>query len=113
MSEPTTQMPVAEPQLNAEPPAAPTLSQVPETPVMSKEDAQAALTKDYTDATKWLREKHQAEFDAKRVELAAARGIEWTPRPSKADKAKAEIARLAAELGYDVTLTTAKPEPAQ
>jgi hypothetical protein len=80
-----------EPQAGAEAPPA-------EAPAeLSKEDRDARLREAYTAADRRLREAHADEFNKFRAEEAAARNVEWKPKPSKAEKAKAEIERLLAE----------------
>lgn len=51
----------------------------------------------YTVATQALREKYPQEFNELRIAAAKDLGIEWEPRPSKEQKAQAELDRLLAE----------------
>lgn len=51
----------------------------------------------YTVATQALREKHPEEFAELRVAAAKDLGIEWQPRPSREQKAQAELDRLLEE----------------
>lgn len=69
----------------------------PTTAPTTKEDKAKALGECYTAATRRLREAHLAEFNGYRAEEAKARGIEWTPQPTAAEKAAAEIERLLAD----------------
>jgi hypothetical protein len=80
-----------EPQAGAEAPPAEAPAQ------LSKEDRDARLRESYAAAEKRLRDAHTDEFNGYRTEEAAARGVEWKPKPTKAEKAKAEIERLLAE----------------
>jgi len=67
------------------------------TPTMSKEDRDKALREVYSEATRELRETHRAEFDQLRVKLAAARGIQWEPPMSAAEKAEQQVRDLVAQ----------------
>lgn len=44
-----------------------------------------------------LREEQRERYNEILVEEAAARGITWTPQPTKEEKAEAEVRRLLAE----------------
>lgn len=70
-----------------------------DTPVESeqaKKDRADALRKAYGEANTALREKYREEFEALYVQKAAALGVEYTPPPSKADKARQQLAELLA-----------------
>lgn len=62
-----------------------------------KEARSAALREAYSTATKQLRVNHLDEFNGLQKAAAAALGYEWVPRPSPAEKAKAELDKLLAE----------------
>lgn len=96
-------------------PEAPAASVQESVPTQSKEDVRKTLTEVYTEATKLLREHHQEHFDKLRKDLAAARGIDWTARPSKQDKAKAVARQALLDAGLDipVELQTAADRVAQ
>lgn len=49
-----------------------------------------------------LRENHREEHDQILVEEMKERGVDWQPRPSKEQKAKAEIERLSREFNIDL-----------
>lgn len=57
----------------------------------------AKLRESYTTALKQLRLGHQEEFDRLRVEAAKALGVDWSPEPSKKDKARAALKAIFAE----------------
>lgn len=56
-----------------------------------------ALRKAYSEATKRLREAHLDEFNALRKDEAQKLGIAWEPKPTKDQKAEAELKALLAE----------------
>jgi hypothetical protein len=64
---------------------------------MSTEARDKLLTKSYSTATSWLRDKHMAEFNELRVKAAADLGIEWTPKPDATTLAAQTIEHLLAE----------------
>jgi hypothetical protein len=74
------------------------------TPAMSKDDRDQAIRAEYSAVTTWLREQHLTEFQAEMKKRLAERGIDWTPRLTKAERAKEQIAKLAAEAGLKVTV---------
>jgi hypothetical protein len=45
-----------------------------------------ALNASYAETTAWLIENHRAEFDKHRAEVLAAKGIEWSPKPTQEQK---------------------------
>lgn len=57
----------------------------------------AKLRQAYSLASQELRQTYQKEFNALRAKHSADLGVEWTPRPSKDEKARAELDRLLAE----------------
>ena len=63
----------------------------------TEKDRNTLLRESYTVATQRLREAHLEEFNAFRQEEAKARGVDWTPRPTADQKARAELERLLAE----------------
>jgi hypothetical protein len=66
-----------------------------ETTTAEEKQARAnALRAAYSEATTTLRERHREEFDALHVEAAKKRGVEYTPRPTKADRARQQILDL-------------------
>lgn len=69
---------------------------------ITKEDRQTAITECYTEATKLLRINHRDEFLATQKGLLAARGIDWTPAPTKAERAKAQAVKLLTDAGLPV-----------
>lgn len=70
---------------------------------LTKAEVQKALGDIYTEATKRLRVYYADEFNALRKTLADQRGIPWTPKLSKSEKARADIERIAAEAGLTVS----------
>lgn len=62
----------------------------------AKKQRSDALRKAYGEANTALREKHRDEFEALYVEKAAALGVTYTPPPSKADRARQQLAELLA-----------------
>lgn len=62
-----------------------------------KTDKDALIRKAYTNATQKLREKYPADFNELRMKAAEELGFDWSPRPSKEAKAKAELLRLLEE----------------
>ena len=60
-------------------------------------DRDAKLRQAYSLAAQELRTNHQKEFNDLRVKHSAALGVEWTPRPSKDERAEQELDRLLAE----------------
>ena len=52
------------------------------------------LRKAYSLAGTRLREAHREEFNEYQKEAAEELGLEWNPRPSGTDRAKAEIERM-------------------
>lgn len=57
----------------------------------------AKLRQAYSLASQELRQTHQKEFNDLRVKHSTALGVEWTPRPSKDERAEQELERLLAE----------------
>lgn len=55
------------------------------------------LRKAYGAAGTRLREAHREEFNKYQQEEAAKLGVEWTPRPSGVDRARAEMERILEE----------------
>lgn len=51
----------------------------------------------YSKAATAIRENHRDEFNGLVKEYAAAEGVEWNPKPTKEEKARAEFERLLAE----------------
>lgn len=45
-------------------------------------------------AARHLRQKYAEEFNRVKQEYAASEGVEWSPRLTGAEKARAEVARL-------------------
>lgn len=62
-----------------------------------KADRQNAVRTAYSKATTRLREENLNEFNRLQREEAAKLGYDWSPAPTKAEKAKAEIERLISE----------------
>lgn len=60
-------------------------------------DRDAKLRQAYSLASQELRQTYQKEFNELRVKHSKALGVEWTPRPSKDEKARAELDRLLSE----------------
>lgn len=63
----------------------------------AKEARQKAIRDSYSAASKRLREAHLKEFNDLHREEAANRGYDWSPQPTKAEKAEAELRRLLEE----------------
>lgn len=63
----------------------------------SPEDRDQKIRQTYTIATQALRDAYPKEFNALRVKAAKDLGVEWQPRPSKEQKAEAELDRLLEE----------------
>lgn len=63
----------------------------------SQDERDAALRKIYAEATRELREAHRDEFNELRRKKAQERGIDWSPEPTKTEKAAAQIRRMLAE----------------
>lgn len=57
-------------------------------------DKDAAMRAAYSAATKRLRESHREEFNTLQKEEAAKQGIDWSPKPTKEERALAEVQRL-------------------
>lgn len=55
------------------------------------------LRASYTETTKWLRSKHQDEFNRQRQAWLRENGVDWTPPLSEDQKAEAELASLLAK----------------
>lgn len=72
-----------------------TESAAPETDAQKKARADA-LRKAYGLATTEVRENHRDEFEQAYVKHAAALGVQYTPPPSKAEKARQALAELLA-----------------
>lgn len=60
------------------------------------EDRDTKIRKAYASATKRLREAHLPEFRTLQQEEAKALGVDWTPKPTKEEKAEAQLAELLA-----------------
>lgn len=86
-----------------------------ETSTASDERA-GLLRKAYSNASTRLREENRGRFEALQVEEAQKLGIDYKPKPSKDQRALAEIQRLLAENpGLDLGalgLPSAEPTPA-
>lgn len=54
----------------------------------------AALNRAYASATNVIREKYKAEFTEQYVAEAAKLGIDYKPKPSRAEKAEADLLAL-------------------
>lgn len=61
---------------------------------MSDDDSQKKLKKAYATATSKLRKAHQTEFNTLYSTEAKALGVEWKPKPTAEEKARAEMAAL-------------------
>lgn len=59
-------------------------------------DRDTKIRKAYANAIKRLRDTHLEEFRALQAEEAAALGVDWTPKPTKEEKAEAQLAELLA-----------------
>jgi hypothetical protein len=55
------------------------------------------LRQSYTEAMAQLREENITRFNELRVKAAKALGVEWKPKPTKEEQAKADLERLIAE----------------
>lgn len=66
-------------------------------PKLSKEERQAKLAEAYTEATRQLREAHLEEFNSLRKTAAKARGIDWEPALTPAQKAEEQVRKLLSE----------------
>jgi hypothetical protein len=66
----------------------------------AKTERDEALRKAYAKATKRLREAHQPEFNALYAEEAKVLGYDWSPKPTKEEKARDELNRLLAEFPH-------------
>lgn len=64
---------------------------------MAEKDSKTLLREAYTAATQRLREAHREEFNGYYGEEAKQRGVEWSPRLSPEEKAKATLEALIAE----------------
>lgn len=63
-----------------------------------KSDNKSALIrKAYSAATAKVRDAHRDEFNAFMVEEAKALGVDWKPKPTEEEKAKAQLDALLAE----------------
>jgi hypothetical protein len=63
----------------------------------AKATREKAIRDSYAAAEKALREKHLDEFNGLHKAEAAKRGYDWSPRPTKAEKAEADLRRLLEE----------------
>lgn len=61
---------------------------------MTDEARDSLLRKAYTNAMTRLREAHKDEFLGYQTEEAKKLGLDWSPRKSKADRARDQIAKL-------------------
>lgn len=75
-----------------------------QTPTLNAEQIAKAKAEARTAAEKRLRDSHPEEFRAFMVEEHAARGVEYTPRLTPAERARKEIERLAQEHGISLAL---------
>lgn len=64
---------------------------------MTQQDRDRTMSQAYGAAQKDLREAHKPEFDKYYQQRCAERGIEWTPRKSKAEQALDQITDLLTE----------------
>ena len=64
---------------------------------INQADRDKAMGQAYSAAQKELREAHKDEFNGYYQQQCAARGIEWTPRKSKAEQALDTIQDLLTE----------------
>lgn len=64
---------------------------------VTKEDRDKLMSRAYGQAQKDLREAHQDEFNDYYQKRCAEHGIEWSPKPSKADAALNTILELLAD----------------
>ena len=62
----------------------------------TKDDEKARAAARSTAASR-LRDAHRSEYDQILQEEMSARGIDWTPRPSKEEKARQQVKNLLAE----------------
>lgn len=60
-------------------------------------DQQAIVNRAYAAATKQLREENRARFIQLQIAFCKEEGLEWKPRPTKAERAKAELEKIYAE----------------
>lgn len=76
------------------------MTDAPVTPAVATDDDKKAradaLRKAYGQANSELRETHRDEFEKLYVKHAKAAGVDYTPPPSKEQKAEAELAALLA-----------------
>jgi len=64
---------------------------------MTEKDREKKLREAYTRANTRLRVAHQKEFNQYRIEEAERLGIELSLRPTKEEKARADLKKLLAE----------------
>lgn len=64
---------------------------------MAEDTRDKGLTKAYGVATKKLRDAHRDEFNRLYQAEAKAMGLEWTPRPTASEKARAQLLSLLEE----------------
>lgn len=58
------------------------------------EKARDPKTDAYTAAQKTLRETYRTEYNALVAKEMAARGVEWKPKPTEAEKAAAQVEKI-------------------
>lgn len=61
---------------------------------MAEEDRNTKVRKSYHEATNRLRAKHMDEFRELQKDVAKELGIEYTPRPTKEEKARQQLLDL-------------------
>lgn len=66
-------------------------------PAVDKAAYDEALSKARSDALATLREENRERFNALITDKMKTAGFDWKPRPTKAEKAEAELRRLLAE----------------
>lgn len=71
----------------------------------AKAERAAALREAYSKAQTALRLAHLDEFNGLVKDNAKTAGYDWKPKPTKAERARAEIERLAQEAGLDVQVS--------
>lgn len=69
----------------------------PKTTPDSEKSKDTKMREAYSAATKRVREDNREVFNKYMTEEAKARGIDWTPKPTAAEKARAEFQRLLSE----------------
>lgn len=72
----------------------PTTPATDDTTSDSKAERSKLISQATWEAQKRLRKNHEVEFNDYMVEEAAARGIDWRPKPTAAEKAAKQITEL-------------------